>query len=479
MAVRWRPAALAAAGMLALLGTLGTAAAAVQIPVERSRLANGLNVLVHEDRTLPIVSVYLFYRAGSRNEEPGTTGISHLFEHMMFNGGVRSVGKFDEVIESNGGSTNGYTTRDFTAYMESFPAPALERILWLEADRMGALAITPQNLEQERGIVKEERRLRTDDDPGGKVYEELYLGAYAASRYRFPVIGFMRDLDLITLDDAKAYFKTYYAPNNCTLVLAGAITPKDGFALAQRYFGGIPAQTPPPAVVNDEPVQRGPKRIFWRMPAELPAIAIAFKAVAANNPDRPALDVLQTILAHGESSRLYRAIVRGKEIATGVDISFNYGIDPELFWFYGQLRPGHTSAELEAAINAELVKIRDAEPDWAELRKAKNILQADYVRGLQSVSGRANRLGFYETVFGDYAALFREVDLWEAVTAADVRRVAETYLVDSGRTTVELVPERRAGGAPPPRRAPGGGGPPGAVHRTAEAHSALAVEEGR
>jgi zinc protease len=473
---------MAAALAVALLGA-GTraAAASIQIPVERTRLANGLNVLVHEDRTLPIVSVYLFYRAGSRNEQPGLTGISHLFEHMMFNGGVRTEGKFDEVIESNGGSTNGYTTRDFTAYMESFPSPAIERILWLEADRMGGLAITPKNLEQERGIVKEERRLRTDDDPGGKVYEELYLAAYAASRYRFPVIGFMRDLDLITLPDAQAYFKTYYAPNNCTLVLAGAISPKDGFALAQRYFGGIPSQAPPPLVVNDEPVQRGTKRVRWHMPAELPAVAVAFKAVAAKNPDRPALDILQTILAHGESSRLYRAVVRGKEIATGVDISFNYGIDPELFWFYGQLRPGHTAAELESAIDAELVKIRDAEPDFAELRKAKNILQADYVRGLQSVSGRANRLGFYETVFGDYTELFREVDRWEAVTAADVRRVAGTYLIDDARTTIELVPERRAGGAPPPRAggAPGGGAPGAPVHRVADAPSATAEGEGR
>jgi len=150
------------------------ASGGVQLDVARTKLANGLTVLVHEDRSAPVVSTYIFYRSGSRNEHPGRTGIAHLFEHMMFNGGVHTEGKFDEIIETNGGSTNGYTTRDFTAYMESFPVPALERVLWIEADRMRALAITPKNLEQERGIVKEERRLRVDNDPGGKLYEELY-----------------------------------------------------------------------------------------------------------------------------------------------------------------------------------------------------------------------------------------------------------------------------------------------------------------
>ena len=170
----------------------------------------------------------------------GITGISHLFEHMMFNGGENTAGKFDEIIEGNGGSTNGYTTRDFTAYLESFPPPALERVLWLEADRMRALAITPKNLEQERGIVKEERRLRTDDDPAGKIYEEIYLLAYNASTYRWGPIGFMSDIDAITLEDAKSYFRTYYAPNNATLVLAGAVSPAGRLRARAALLRGHP-----------------------------------------------------------------------------------------------------------------------------------------------------------------------------------------------------------------------------------------------
>jgi zinc protease len=270
----------------------------------------------------------------------------------------------------------------------------------------------------------------------------------------------MADIDAITLDNAKSYFKTYYAPNNATLVLAGAVTPREGFALAERYFGDIPAQEPPRPVVNVEPPPSGPKSMELHKVAELPAIAVAYQAVNARHPDRPALDVLQAILGSGQSSRLHRAVVRGKELATDVDVSFNWGIDPELFWFYGQVRPGKTAKALAQAIEAEVAKLREHEPDARELRKAKNLLQADYVRSLSSVAGKANQLGFYETIFGDYREMFREVDRVEAVTAADVQRVAKTYLVDGTRSTIELVPERPKPGSPPPRSAspasPGG-----------------------
>ncbi|MCC6765209.1 MAG: insulinase family protein [Deltaproteobacteria bacterium] len=459
MRVRRFLAAMGLATVVACGAAVPAARGAIDVPVEKTTLANGLTVLVHEDRDLPVVSLYIFFRTGSRNERPGITGISHLFEHMMFNGGEHTVGKFDEIIEGNGGSTNGYTTRDFTVYLESFPPPALERVLWLEADRMRALAITEKNLEQERGIVKEERRLRTDDDPEGTMYEQIYLAAYEASTYRWGPIGFMADIGAITLDDAKSYFRTYYAPNNATVVLAGAVTAREGFALVDKYFGGIPAQAPPRAVVNVEPPQNGPKTVEYHKVAELPSVAIAYKAVSARHPDRPALDVLQTILGHGQSSRLHRAIVREKELASGVDVSFNWGIDPELFWFSGQVRPGKSAKALARAIEAEVVKLREHPPDERELRKAKNLLQADYVRGLSSVSGKANQLGFYEVVFGDHREMFKETERVEAVTAADVQRVARTYLVPSERTTIELVPERPTAGTPPPRPAGASTGP--------------------
>jgi zinc protease len=294
------------------------------------------------------------------------------------------------------------------------------------------------------------------------MYEQIYLTAYNASTYRWGPIGFMADIEAITLEDAKSYFRTHYAPNNAVVVLGGAVTPKEGFALVQRYFGDIPAQTPPPTVVNVEPPQNGPKTLEYHKVAELPAVAIAYKAVNARHADRAALDVLQAILGHGQSSRLYRSIVREKELATDVDVSFNWGIDPELFWFSGQVRPGKSAKALAQAIEIEVGKVRDRAPDDRELRKAKNILQADYVRGLSSVSGKANQLGFYDVVFGDYREMFKEVDRVEAVTAADVQRVAQTYLVDTERSTVELVPEKPKPGAPPPRPA-APQGPAGAV----------------
>jgi zinc protease len=288
----------------------------------------------------------------------------------------------------------------------------------------------------------------------------------------------MADLDQITLEDAKEYFRTYYAPNNATLVLVGAITPAEGFALAERYFGSIPRQEPPAKIVNTEPPQRGPKLVVLRQAAELPAVAIGWHAVDALHADRPVFDVLQYILAQGESSRLYRALVRGPELATSVDVSFGSGTDSELFWAYAQARPGKSLDAVRKALLGEIAKVRDHPPDARELRKAKNLLQAGYVRGLKTVSGKANQLGFYETVYGDYAQMFREVERWEAVTAEDVVRVARAYLVENEQTTVDLIPtaERgttpKRGGAGVPggagEGAPGGGGPPGAVHRGEE-----------
>ena len=208
-------------------------------------LPNGLRVIVHEDHSAPVVSSYVFYHVGSRNEVRGATGISHLFEHMMFNGGRKfGPGVFDDLIEGNGGSTNGYTTRDYTAYLNNFPREALPVVLDLESDRMANLAITKQNLEQERGIVMEERRLRIDNEVWGVMDEALYLQAFVESPYRWNVIGFMPDIAHITLDQARAYFRTYYAPDNATLVLAGDVDPPAAFRLVERYFGAIPRRHP-------------------------------------------------------------------------------------------------------------------------------------------------------------------------------------------------------------------------------------------
>jgi predicted Zn-dependent peptidase len=431
--------------LLAALAGLPRTAAPLELPVVERVLGNGLRVLVHPDHSAPVVSSYIFFRSGSRNEKYGQTGIAHLFEHMMFNGGRKyGPGMFDDLIEGNGGSTNGFTMRDLTAYLNNFPNTALPVVLDLEADRMAHLAITKQNLEQERGIVMEERRLRIDNQVSGVMSESLYLQAYVQSPYRWNTVGFMSDLERITLEEARAYFEAYYAPNNATLVLAGDVEPTAALALVERYFGRVARRRAPPPVEVHEPPQFGERRITVRKPAELPAVLIGYRGVHVRDPDRPALDVVERLLAGGDSARLTEDLVREHEVATGVEANNGWGIDPELFTVYAQARPGKTAAVLMARIDAVLARLA-AEPVPAlELTKAKTQLRADFVRGLKTVSAKANQLGYFQTVFGDYRELFALEAGWGAVTAEDVQRVA-ARLVPTLRTVVVLEPETRGG----------------------------------
>ncbi|HUE30412.1 MAG TPA: pitrilysin family protein, partial [Verrucomicrobiae bacterium] len=303
--------------ILILLLALPRGGLAIELPVVAESLPNGLRILLHEDHSAPVISSYVFYRSGSRNERRGQTGIAHLFEHMMFNGGKKfGPGKFDDLIEGNGGSTNGYTTHDYTAYLNNFPKEALPVVLDLESDRMANLALTKQNLEQERGIVMEERGLRTDNNVSGAMNEALYLHAFVESPYHWSVIGFMADIKRITLDEARDYFKTYYAPNNATLVLAGDLEPKAAMVLVRRYFGAIRRGPPAAAMPASEPPQDGERRVAVRKNAELPAVLIGYHGVRATDADRPVLDVIEQLLANGDSSRLHEDLVRAPEVAT-------------------------------------------------------------------------------------------------------------------------------------------------------------------
>jgi predicted Zn-dependent peptidase len=420
---------------------VASVAHAITLPVETRTLRNGLRVLVHPDHSAPVVSSYIFFRTGSRNERYGATGIAHLFEHMMFNGGRKfGPGVFDDTIEKNGGSTNGYTTRDYTCYLNNFPREALPVILDLESDRMANLAITPQNLAQERGIVMEERRLRIDNQVAGAMNEELYLQAFVRSPYRWNTVGFMDDLKRITLAEARAFFRTYYAPNNAVVVLAGDVEPAAAFALVERYFGAIPRREPPAPVDAGEPEQDGERRAVVRRQAELPAVLIGYKAIRTADPDRAALDVASRVLSGGESCRLDRDLVREHEVATSVEADLQWGIDPELFVIEAKARPGTSATDVERRIDVVLGELAKAPVPDAELAKAKRQLEAETVRAMKTVGGKANQLGFFEVVTGDHRNLFRVVDEWNAVTAADVQRVTARYLVPARRTVVVLDP---------------------------------------
>jgi len=429
--------------VLFLAFLMGTSMDAQTPKVTERRLTNGLKLLLQEDHSVPSICYTTYFKVGSRNERPGITGLSHLFEHMMFNGSAKYPPTvFDKIIEAGGGYSNASTWNDFTDYWEEFNPGTLDKVLNLEADRMRALRLVKENIEQERGIVMEERRLSVDNDVTSKMMEDLYAGAFIASMYHSPVIGWMKDIANITLDDAKDYFKTYYAPNNAIVIVTGDFTTDRMIAAIEKAYDDIEAQAPPRKVIDAEPAQEGEKRLELHKVAELPAVAVAYKSVAANDSDFYPLEILSTILSHGESSRLYRTLIYDEQIAAEVSASVDEYIDPGLFTFYVQMRPGKTTAQAEGEVYAILDDIQKNGVSADELQKAKNIAQANYIRRLETNQGRGFLLGFYEVVHGDYDLMFDVLKKIESAKRDDVQRVARKYFNDRSRTVVTLVPEK-------------------------------------
>jgi len=414
------------------------------IKVERHVLDNGLVVLLYENHTVPATSFWQWYRVGSRNERPGITGISHFFEHMMFNGSENVPPKeYDRIIESNGGYSNAFTDRDMTAYYEDIASDRAEVLFRLDSDRMRELSLLPDLLKSEVEVVKEERRLSTDNDIFGMLDEQLYAVAFNASSYRWPVIGWMGDLERMQRQELVDYFRTYYAPNNCILVLAGDFDPKDALAKIEDYFGSIPKHEPPAEPIDSEPPQRGERRVQVIYPAQNVTFMIGYKAPGVKSEDIYALDVLSSVLAQGESSRLHQALVYDKQIALFAGSYFPTRLQPGLFELYAQLKPGVTADDGLTALDEVIDRFVKEGPSERELQKAKNALEADYVRSLKTNNGVGRTLAFHEHLFGDYRAMFETVEKYRAVTVEDCKRVAATILDRSQRTISELVPEVR------------------------------------
>jgi zinc protease len=406
-------------------------------------LANGMKVIVQEDHAIPNVAMYFFYRIGSRNERPGTTGLSHFFEHMMFNG-ARKYGpkQFDKQMDNIGGNNNAYTTNDVTVYTDWFPSPALELMFDMEADRIRDLAFDPKIVESERGVVYSERRSSVDNSNIGMLYELARATAFVAHPYHWPVVGWPSDIESWSMDDLKNHFRMGYAPNNCVLVVVGDVLNAQVMSLAKKYLEPIPRQEPPPAVRTKEPPQQGERRVTLSKQAQLPIQLVLFHVPESRHPDRRALGVAATLLTHGQSSRLYKRMVDTEQIALSVGAGVGDALDPTVFTFNIQPRSGVDPATTEKALFEELSKLQaDAVPD-TELRKAKNQMLADLYRQLKTIEGRANLLGSYEVFQGDYAKLFSADNEIEAVTAADVQRVARQYFVAKNRTAATLVPEK-------------------------------------
>ncbi len=416
-----------------------------QLRVESKTLPNGLKLLVQQDDSIPNIAVYTFYRVGSRNEHEGITGLSHFFEHMMFNGAAKyGKGEFDTAMDSAGGNNNAYTSNDATVYQDWTPSSALELVMDAESDRMQNLAFLPAVVESERQVVYSERRLRVDNSNNGVLSEALNAAAFESSPYHWPVVGWPSDIEGWTIDDLKSYHAMGYSPANATMVVVGNVKAAEVFALAEKYFAQVPTHAPPPPVRTREMPQTGERRVTVRKPAQLPLLMIGYHTVDARSPDFYALQVLDGILTTGQSSRLYRSLVDGQQLALQVNSSQETRLNPGLFEFEAQPRAGVEPEKVEAGIYAELDKLRTTPVDAAELTKAKNQLIAQHYRQLRTIAGRAQEIGAADLYFGDWQHANQEEALVNAVTPADIQRVVTTYFAPANRTVATLIPDASA-----------------------------------
>ncbi len=404
-------------------------------------LPNGMKIVVWSDHDIPNVALYNWYKVGSRNEYAGITGISHFFEHMMFNGtSKRKPGEFDRVMEANGGANNAYTSSDVTVYQDWFPRTALDLIFDLEGDRMANLAFDPKVVESERGVVYSERRSSVDNSNFGALIEQIDATAFTAHPYQIPTVGWPSDIEGWKVDDLKTYYHTYYAPNNAVMFVVGDVEPEEIFTLAEKYLGKTPAQAAPRPITTKEPEQQGERRVNLVREAESPLLVFAHHSISGSDVDAPATELLMAILADGDSSRLHQQLVEQQQIVLDVGQSLNLGFDPGLSYLYVTLPPGGDLDKVEKALDAELQKIVTGGVTDAELNKARTQKLADFWRGMATISGKAQELGSYEVFQGDYKKLFDAPAAYEKVSAADLKRIAGKLFRRENRTVGTLVP---------------------------------------
>ena len=439
--------ALGLSSIAAPAATPAAASPATDVPgseaIVSKTLANGLKIIVWPDHDIPNANFYTFYKVGSRNEYPGITGLAHYFEHMMFNGTTRRApGAFDREMEAAGGSNNASTSNDLTIYTDWFPSSALETIFDLEGDRMANLAFDPKVVESERGVVYSERRSSVDNDNMGTLMEQMQATAFTAHPYQFPTIGWPSDIEHWKLDDLKKFFKTYYAPNNAVLVIAGDVDAAQVFALADKYLAPLQKQPEPTPITTVEPEQLGERRlVVERSDAQSPIVAYAFHSgMGAGDKRLPALELLTTILSQGQSSRLHQRLVEREQAATQAGAFAEAGFDPGLLWVYAMLPPGGDMARVESLLDDELAKIARDGVSADELAKARNLKASAFWRGMATINGKARALGTYEVFNGDYRKLFDAPSAYDAVSAADVQALAKRILRIQNRTTGLLKP---------------------------------------
>ena len=403
--------------------------------VKTFTLKNGMKFLVVEDNSIPNANMYLFYKVGSRNEYNGITGLSHFFEHMMFNGAKKYGPKeFDRTMEFNGGANNAYTRNDVTVYTNWFPASSAEVIFDLEGDRISSLSIDPKIVESERGVVLSERSTSLENSPWELLSQSVQAQVFQEHPYHWPVIGYEDDMKNWKQADLERYFKTYYAPNNCVVVVSGAVKLADVKTLAEKYLEPIPTQPEPPKVFIVEPPQTGERRILVKKDVATPYLYIAYRAPEAKSEDYYPLVLLSDILSRGKSSRLYSSLVDKKQLASSVFASYDESFDPTTFNFYAVTNKDVNEIEVEKAIYEEIGKIAKEGITDNELQKVKNQKLIEFYRQVETIDGKSNNIGTYEVFFGDYKKMFDAPAQFNKVTAEDIKRVANKYFLKTNRT---------------------------------------------
>jgi zinc protease len=439
---------LALAGWIAIGSAPRAAVRPPKLDYKMTTLENGLKVVLLEDHSTQIVHTEIWYHVGSKNEKKGRTGFAHLFEHKMFKGSknVEAEGHPSR-ISSIGGQSNASTNEDATIFWETTPAQYLPMVLWLEADRMATLRIEEKVFETEREVVKEERRMRVENQPYGKLNEIIYDQAFTTHPYKHPTIGSMADLEAASIDDVRDFFKTYYVPDNATLVLVGDFDPKEAMDLVKKYLGRVPKATRPvPRDIPVEPPQTKERRVRIDENVPLPAVVVAHHIVSDGHPDSYPLHIASKVLSDGQSSRIYRKLVYEEQLALAAFGQGNIIEDPNLFYAVAIVQRGRAPDDATKALIAELDRLKSEPISAAELQQAKNQFARDYILSRESDKDKAGQLAHAVVIHNDITTADGEFEIFMNITAADVQRVAQKYFTTENRLVITLMPKGAGSG---------------------------------
>ena len=406
-------------------------------------LANGLRVVMLEDHSTPIVNVQVWYHVGSKDERPGRTGFAHLFEHMMFKGSKNvEPDQHTSTVSAVGGMSNAYTNEDVTVFWETMPSQYLPAALWLEADRMATLRIDRQMLDREREVVKEERRMRLENQPFGRLSEIVYGQAFSIHPYKHPTIGSMEDLQAASVEDVREFFRTYYVPTNATVAIVGDFDTAQAIDSATKYLGRIPRPDHPvPRDVPVEPPVKASRSVTVEEDWPLPVVVVAHHVPQDGHPDSYPLQIASKILSDGQSARIYRSLVYEKGLALAAFGSGNVTEHPNLFFAVAMVKPGHTADDTERALVAELDRLRAEPVSEIELARAKNQVTRDYIVGRETDQQKATALAHALVIHNDATSADGEFDIFLKTTPADVQRVARSYFTPESRLVVRILPK--------------------------------------